>query len=422
MTTRSRDERARVNLHMREPSKGEARLRAALGVEFLLANFGRFSLAPVMAILLASQSDGADWLVTGVGLFGFALFAGLSSLLVTSWLPRFPYSTTMPASLVLSAVGFGVLPYASSPVLILALLFVAGAGISVHAVLARVLVADSVASEPGRNTIYSIQQIAANAAAALGPFIAGALYLGGDSRPLLSFVGGAYLLGAAALFIGLERGTHPPVATRSLRRWSDLAGIARDPACRSAAVVTAVGAFAYAQFYSAFALLVAFAIDSTLIRSALLAGPPVAIVVLQALVTRLTNRCLWSGVAPLTILAVAGCTFGIAMAVLALDLPVVAGAIAAMCVFALAEMLFTPMVSVTFNRICSVSRLQASNLQAVAWTSGEALGSLSGGALFLLCYDRGVGGLYWFALAVFTVTGAAPFLLRAHRHPERTPR
>jgi len=387
-------------------------LRMTLGADYLLANFGRFSLAPVLAILLTSQSHGADWFVTGIGLFGFTLFAGLSSLLVSGWLPRLPYRISMPASLVLTGVGFGLLPYAHRPVLVLAMLFVAGAGISVHAVLARVLVAECIASEPGRNTIYSIQQIGTNAAASLGPFIAAALYVSGDSRPLLTFVGVAYLLGAVALAAGLRWNMRPPSTVRDIHGLAGLAGMLRDPQCRQASIVTSVGSFAYAQFYSAFALLVAVAVHSSSLRGFLLAGPPIAIVVLQAPVTRVSNRRLLAGATPLSMLATATFTFGVAMALLALGLPLLAGAAAAMSVFALAEMTFTPMVSTTFNRITSVSRLRAANLQAVAWTSGEALGSLSGGALFLLCYDRGLGRLYWLLLAVVAVAGSAPFLPR----------
>jgi hypothetical protein len=176
-------------------------------------------------------------------------------------------------------------------------------------------------------------------------------------------------------------------------------------------VVTALGTFVYAQFYSAFALLVALAIDQALLRGALLAGPPVAIVCLQALVTTGANRYLRAGVAPVRLLTVATMVFGTAILLLGLGLPVVVGAVAAMAVFAVAEMLFTPMVSTAFNRIGNVSRLAASNLQALAWTAGEALGSLAGGAVFLSCYHHGAGGLYWLLLAVAAIAGALPFLL-----------
>ncbi|MGW5049845.1 MFS transporter [Actinokineospora sp. NPDC004072] len=401
----------------------EPKLRLTIAVDYLLSNFGRFSLMPVLAVLLAVQSDGAEWLTTGVGLFGFMLCAGLSALLVTKWLPRFTYVTSMTASMAFSAVGFGLLAHTTHPLAAMGLLFVAGFGISVHAVLVRVLVAEVVPSETGRNNLYSIQQIATNAAAAFGPFIAGALYVSGDGRPLLTFVAGAYVLAGLSLLVGLPRGLRPPDTVRERGR-GVAAGLRmlRDPECRGASAVTAIGSFAYAQFYSAFALLVALAVDSTLLRGALLAGPPIAIVIFQVLVTMAVNRYLRAGVRPLSILIVATALFGVAVVFLGVGLPVVLAATVAMAVFAVAEMIFTPMVSTTFNRISGVSRLAASNLQGVAWTAGEALGSLAGGALFLLAYQNGIAAVYWLALAAVTVACVVPFWRTAADQPviERT--
>lgn len=387
-------------------------LRWILGADYLLCCFGRFSLMPVLAIMLARQSGGASWITTGFGLFGFMVFAGLSSLLVSRWLPRFSYVTTMAGSTLCSAVGFGLLAYTRVPALTLALLFLAGFGISVHHVLARVLVAESIESEPGRNTIYSIQQIATNAAAALGPFIAGALYISGNARPLLTFVSVAYVLAGTSLTVGLPKRLRPPQTVR--RRTGCLAAgphLLRDPQCRRASVVTAVGSFAYGQFYSAFALLVALTIASPLLRSALLAGPPLAIVVLQGTVTVVANRWLRAGVPPVTILFGAVLVFAGAILLLAVGLPVVIGSVVAMTIWAFAEMLFTPMVSITFNRITVASRLTLSNLQGVAWTVGEALGSLCGGAVFLVCYRNNAGGVYWLMLAAATISGVLPYLI-----------
>jgi MFS family permease len=297
---------------------------------------------------------------------------------------------------------------------------VAGLGISVHSLLARVLIAEAIKEQTGRNNVYSMQQIATNAAAALGPFVAGALYVSGDGRPLLVVVAIAYLLAGISLLAGLPRELRPPDAVRGRTR-----GIAtgiqllRDPECRRTATMTVLGTFVYAQFYSAFALLVALAIDSTLLRGALLAGPPVVIVCLQAVVTTVANRYLRTGTAPLRILVVATLVFGTAMLLLGLGMPVVIGTVIAMSVFAVAEMLFTPMVSTAFNEITTVPRLAASNLQQVSWTVGESLGSLCGGGLFLLCYQHGVGQVYWLLLAVVAFAGAGPYLAR-RRVPERT--
>lgn len=388
----------------------ESALRTTLLFDYLASNIGRFSLMPVLAMLLATQSNGASW-VTGVGLFAFMLCAGLSSLLAITWLPRIAYRITMPGSMVCSAVGFGLLPYTHHPLVIMLLLFVAGFGISVHATLSRVLIPEIIENEPGRNTIYSMQNITTNIAASLGPFVAAVLYVSGDGRPLLGMVGVAYLLAGLSLLVGLPNGLRPPTTVRERGR-GIAAGLAllRDPESRQVTVITAIATFVYAQFYSGFALLVAFDVSSPVLRGLLLAGPPVAIVLLQAVVTGMANRYLRAGIPPLRILTVATLLFGAAMLLLGVGLPVVIGATLAMAVFACAEMLFTPMVSTAFNRITSVSRLAASNLQGVAWTAGEALGSLAGGALFLVCYQQGISNVYWLLVAAATVVGALPYL------------
>jgi MFS family permease len=399
----------------------EPALRLTLGVDYLTSYIGRFSLMPVLAVVLAGRVGGASWATTGIGLFGFMLSAGPSSLLINRWLPKIPYRVSLPASLLLSAAGFGALPYLWHPVAAMVVLLLAGFGISVHAVVSRVLIAEVIHSSTGRNNIYAMQQIATNIAASVGPFIAAWLYGSGDARGLMGLVAVTYLLAAGAVFAGLPNRLSPPVTVRRQTRGL-AAGLAlmRDPECRRVTVVTALGAFVYAQFYSAFALLVALAIGSTLLRGALLAGPAIAIVVFQTLVTKGANRSLRSGVPPERILARALLTFGVAMLLLGLGMPVVAGAAAAMAVFACAEMLFTPMVSTAFNGLSSVPALAASNLQGVAWTAGEALGSLCGGAVFLICFAHGAAGPYWLVLAAVAISGAVGHLVTRRPVPERT--
>jgi hypothetical protein len=98
---------------------------------------------------------------------------------------------------------------------------------------------------------------------------------------------------------------------------------------------------------------------------------------------------------------------------LGVGLPVVVGAAVAVAVFALAEMLFGPMVSIAFNRLTNVSPITSSNLQGVSLTSGEALGSLFGGAVFLACYHHGGADWYWLALGTATIAGVGLHLTRA---------
>ncbi|MFI8106515.1 MFS transporter [Streptomyces sp. NPDC086023] len=391
---------------------GEKALRRTLGVNYLCCQFGKFSLMPVLAVMLARGSGGSTS-AAGFHMFAFLLCVGLSSLLVSRWLPRLPYAVTMAGGMVCSGAGFGALAFTSRPGLVLLALCLAGFGNSVHGVLVRVLIAESLDAEPTRNTVYGILQIATNAAAALGPFIAGVLYVAGDNRSLLAFVGIAYLAAAVTLLVGLPLGLRPPSTMRPTDGARARIRTVRDPECLRALALTAAGAFAYGQFYSAFALFVAMAIDSAMLRAVLLGGPPVLIVLFQSGVTVLTNRKLRSGTPPLSLLAVSVGAFGIGIVLLGVGLPVVAGAAAAVAVFAFAEMLFGPMVSIAFNRLTNVSPITSSNFQGVSLTTGEALGSLSGGAVFLACYHHGAGDWYWLALGAATLVGAGLHLARA---------
>lgn len=394
------------------PRLNESALRRTLGVNYLCCQFAKFSLMPVLAVMLARGGGGTSS-VAGFGMFAFLLCIGLSSLPVSRWLPRLPYSVTMAAGMVCSAVGFGALACATRPVPVLLALCLAGFGNSVHGVLVRVLVAESVTSEPARNTVYSIVQIATNVAAALGPFIAGVLYVSGDNRPLLVFVGIAYLAAAVTLLVGLPAGLRPPGTIRHSGGARARIRALRDPECVRALTITAAGAFAYGQFYSAFALYVALAVDSSMLRAVLLGGPPIAIALLQSGVTVLANRRLRAGTAPITLLAFSVIAFGCGIVLLGVGLPLVLGAAVAMAVFALAEMLYTPMVSIAFNRLTNVSAITSSNLQGVSLTTGEALGSLFGGAVFLACYHHGRSDWYWLALGTATVAGICLHLARS---------
>ncbi|MEV7028453.1 hypothetical protein, partial [Kitasatospora sp. NPDC093558] len=108
------------------------------------------------------------------------------------------------------------------------------------------------------------------------------------------------------------------------------------------------------------------------------------------------------------------------IALLGVGLPAAAAAAAATVVFALAEMLYGPMVSTAFNRLTNVSPIASSNLQGVSLTTGEAVGSLFGGVVFLACYHRGSGDLYWLALGTATIAGIGLHLAKTRTHQSTT--
>jgi MFS family permease len=404
---------------MAEPTAKNTRwVNTVLIADHTMGSLGLFTLMPVIAVLLADQFPDAGAVAVGAALFCYMLAQGLSALLLSQWLPRFPYVASMTASVLMSATGFGLLPYAGTFAVALVLLFLAGLGVSVHFVLSRVLIAELITDEIGRHRVYSALQIALNAAATAGPFIAGFCYVAGsgDGRLLLGIVTVCYVVAGLTIVSGLPRGARPAAtATRWPISREVLSFAVRDGATRRVALITMLGSFVYAQFFSAFALLVAKTVAVDAMRGALLAGPAIAIVVLQAMVTRGVNGWQRRGVRPFAVLAGATLLFGLSMLALGAGLTPMVGALAGVLLFSFAEMLFTPMVSTAFAGLAIPSQLEAFNLRQVSWTTGEALGSWCGGSVFLALYVAGAAPAYWLVLGALTIAGVGVLVLGDRR-------
>jgi MFS family permease len=387
-----------------DPENLDGRLRWSLAIDQGLGCLGLYSLLPVLGVLLASRGTGSSAALVGIGLFCYSASAGLSALLLNRWLTRLSYLRGMAGSMVLTGVAFGALPYAGSATATCALLIIAGLGVSVHYLMSRVLIAEELHSAIGRNKMYSLLQVAVNAAAAVGPFIGGFL-VAVDARLLLVTVAGCYLLAGVFVFVGVPGDLRPapvastwPISRAVLRRsWAE-------PATRRLVLIGATGSFVYGHFYSAIALLVAqnFAGDK-LLRGALIAGPALLIALFQSSVTGVITRFMRTGATPYAVLIYGALTFALALLTLGLDVSILWGCAVAVSIFALAEMIFTPMQSTAFAGLDIGSKFEAFNLRQVCWTTGESLGSLAGGSVFLWMYREGNQHTYWLLLTTFVV-------------------
>ncbi|MGW5867232.1 MFS transporter [Streptomyces sp. NPDC055239] len=377
------------------PSRG--RLTLVLSAHHLLVSLGLYTAMPVLVLVLSRQATG----MAGSGLFCYTASAGSGALLVSRWLSRRRYRPTMIAGTALTATGFGLLPYMHGAVATLALLSAAGLGMSVHSLLSRVLVAEIVSGDVGRQRVYSTLMIAINIAASIGPFLAMAAYRDGDARLLFAVVAGCYLLAGASLLCGASPVLRTPV---SATRWpvsrTTLHKSLRETTARATVVATFVGTFLYAQLSSALVLLLADEIASASMRAALFAAPAVGIVVLQAPATAVMARLMGRGVPSFVFVGAASLGFGGAMLVLGSGLPSAPAIIIAIALFTLAEPFFHSTVSTAFAGLSIGSRLEVFNLRQVCWSVGEALGALCGGALFLRLHRNGHGHLYWLALGI----------------------
>jgi hypothetical protein len=215
---------------------------------------------------------------------------------------------------------------------------------------------------------------------------------------------------------GIPRGTRPPATSG---RWPVGRRVLRQavtvPRTRRIVLVSVLGTFVYAQFYSAFVFYVAQEFDSATLRSFLVAGPAIWIVVLQTGVTAVISGLMKRGTTPFAVLGGANLLFGVSRTTLGLGLDPAVGAVLAILVFSVAEMAFGPMVSTAYAGLPIDSSLEAFNLRQVCWSFGEALGALSGGALFVALHDQGRGSLYWVTLGALTLTATGLLQYLAHR-------
>ncbi|HEX5365868.1 MAG TPA: MFS transporter [Acidimicrobiales bacterium] len=385
---------------------------------YFLANLGVYALVPVLGRLLADHASAGPGLA-GIGLSAFFGAAGVAALLVNPILPRVSYRTGMATGVGLSICGFGLLTFAREPVFVVGLLVVAGAGMSTHVLLGRVLVAESMADDVERNRAYSALAIAINLAGAFGPFVASALYRTTRVEALLTAVVVCHAVSMAILLRHLPPALRPQA---SAVRWPlskvTIGRIARDSRGIRTMVLAFVTTFVYAQFYSAFALSVAKELDSAFGRALLLSGPAIAIVIGQRLITARVGRRLARGTAPVELLAWSGLAFAAAVLILGVGLPFPVAAGAAVAMFAAAEMVFTPIMSTAFAALPTESKLEAMNLRGISWTIAESSGSFIGGTVFLALRTDGHGHVYWLVLAT---AGAVITLVAWPRRQRATP-
>jgi MFS family permease len=416
VTETGRPDRARA---ARDAAGSDPRLRArpltvALAADHLLFCLGLFSLMPVLPVLLIALQHDSGAKYVGIDLFIYTAAAGIGALGVTKWLERLPYTATVSGGLLLSGVSFGALPYVHHPAAIFAVLLLAGLGYSIHFVFSRVLIAELISGDVGRHRVNSVLQVAVNAAAAVGPLIAVWLYASGHAKALVFMVSACYVLASLTMLARLPFGVFPPPTTT---RWAisraTLAMVRRDRLAWRVVITTAAGSFLYAQFYSAFAIMVARQIASHPLRALLLALPAISIVIAQTGVSWLVTRALSRGRQLFTVLALATMVFAIAMLALGAGTSVVVDAFVGVIIFSLAEMLFTPTVSTAFATLPSASRLEAFNLRQASWTLGEAVGSWCGGSVFLFFLNRGDPRSYWLIIGTVAMAGMCAVIATA---------
>ncbi|QUQ63821.1 Multidrug resistance protein MdtH [Kutzneria sp. CA-103260] len=381
---------------------GPRRVSVPVVLDYLLSHLGFFAVLPVLPLLVERLHPGTGPLYVGISLFLFNFAVRGASLFCSGLLHRTRIRHAMTGGLVLAAASFAALPFAPGSIGVLVCLLLAGTGISTNGLMARVYVAMALESPAARNTVFSAVQVAVNVSAALGPIVANFLLAQSLDVTLMLAVAAMYLLAAGLVAVtvpaGLRPGDHdvrPPL------RLGLLKVVVTDPLVRRVSVVTAVGSFLYAQFFSAIALQVAELTGSAALRASFFTTNAILVVVVQIPVTAYAQRRLSAGATPFGFLLVGVTIFAAGFAVMGAAGATLVGAFAAVVVFSVAETFFTPTVNTAFSAIPGDRPMvELFNLRQVAATAGESLGGFAGGALFLTAAQFGARPVYWGVLAV----------------------
>ncbi|MFF5969960.1 MFS transporter [Streptomyces sp. NPDC012769] len=383
-------------------------------LDYLLSHLGFYCLLPVLPLLLAKMHPGTGALLIGTALFTFTFTYKGASLFCAGLLQRLPIRVAIPGGLTLAGLGFALLPLSPHPLVTLCFLVLAGVGISVNGITARMYVAIALESPGDRNSVFAGIQVAINVSAAVGPIIANFLLDGPHQARLLLLVAVIYWASAAVMTAFVPSGLRPgDQDARKPLKLGLLKAMVTDPGVRAVSAVALAGSFLYGQFFSAFAIHVTHIADSAAEKASFFTLNAVLIVVLQMAVSAYTNRGLERSHTPMRFLLQGIAVFGLSFVPLSVGGAGLVAAYAAVTLFSVAEMLFTPMVSTAFAEFgADRPMVEVFNFRQVASTAGESLGTFAGGALFTTAALHGLQSAYWGALTVVGLAVPACSLLR----------
>ncbi|MER7519467.1 MFS transporter [Streptomyces sp. NPDC126499] len=389
-------------------------------LDYLLSHLGFYCLLPVLPVLLGRMHQGVGPLLIGTSLFTFTFTYKGASLFCAGLLQRLPIRLAIPGGLTLAGLGFALLPLSPHPLVTLLFLVVAGVGISVNGITARMYVAMALESAGERNSVFAGIQVAINVSAAVGPIVANFLVDGPHEKRLLLLVAAIYWVSAAVMSLCVPSGLRPGDGdARKPLRLGLIKAMVTDRRVRTVSLVTLAGSFLYGQFFSAFAIHVTHIADSATARASFFTLNAVLIVVLQMAVSAFTNRGLERGASPMRFLVLGIAVFAAAFVPLGASTTALTTAYLAVVLFSVAEMLFTPMVSTAFAEFGSERPMvEVFNFRQVASTAGESLGGFAGGALFTYAAQHGAGGAYWWGVAAVGTVVPVAALARARRRAE----
>lgn len=370
----------------------------------LVSQLGFYAVLPLLPELLA-QRWGADGpLVTGLSLAVLSASMRGAGIFLSPWLQRTPMHWSALAGMLLAAAGFIGLAVVPSALIVPVALGVVGGGISATATVLRVTVSELLDRPDEANSVFASVQVAANVGAALGPLLGAILLSRGGGQGVFTTVGVAYGFAGIVAFWGApaRRPTASPTA-RSPLAAAVFRAAWRDVRVRETSFVSAIGCLMYAQLFSAISIHMMQVGVEVGTRSIVFAMNAGIVIVAQYPVTCAVNRRMRSGMSPLSVLRAGVAIFCLAYGVLACTGRAVVGVVVAVIVFSIAETVFSPMLNTAFSGMDGYTPLEIFTVRQTATATGETIGALAGGALYLVVFRAGHSSFYWAVLLALGV-------------------
>ncbi|MCZ7413973.1 MULTISPECIES: MFS transporter [unclassified Streptomyces] len=432
MTEKTADEGPIAPAPSSAPASGSAPARTAreaeravrpLLLQYVIAFTSRFALAPVLPVLLKDglQQPG---LVVGLALFAFACSSRAGSIVLSPWLAGRSGVRLLLLANLLSGGAFALLALTSSAVPLIVLLAAGGTGVSLNGLIVRSVVAEWTSGTGSQVTAFAKLNVMLNLAASVGPLIGTALLDTSAPRRLLLVLAAGYLAAALVMLVVARRGDegYQPDGRRRFSFREHWGLLRTSPFLRRLMVTSTIGWFLYAQLYSALPIYLFSTSDSKLQVASYFTMSAVLIVLVQVPVSKGVARLLDRGLDLMTVLFTGLALFAAAFVVLALSGgdPVVL--YAAVAVFTLGEILFAPTVDSAFaaaGEASSSSFVATFTGKQITLATGESIGALIGGSVFLAVRDSLSPALYWWLCAAVTAVAVAALVTGRVRTPVR---
>lgn len=375
---------------------------------------GYFGLMAVLVVALHRQGLRADEVAAAVAVFSVCSKVAKIPLAVV--MDRIAPHVSLLVGCVLAGALLAVLPAARTFPAVVAVLVIAGLGVSVNALASKQLAARATDAAASRTTAFAVINVSVNLASAVAAPLALLLLDAGRTRMLFIAVGAAYVVAGIASCSLLRRVEWPPPSRQG---WAAYRGVLATPRLAPLLAVNAAGWFLYAQLFNSVPLYVTERLGAGAELGLLFTTNALLIVVFQVPFGRAVEH-LGRGM-PRAMLAMAFALFAAAF-VLGGALPGFVAVVALVVVFSFAEMAFVPTVDVALlETIDDVHRAAGYSVLSVATAIGEASGAAVGITMFAWMHDRGADGGFWYVAAGAAVAAGVLAGLTARRNPRKVP-